>query len=96
MFLVPNLDTPLSQGDILDACPLVGLNATEPPIDLSNLPVKRWRARVLVMTQACDLVQAKTGRVLVAPVHVAQKLVDNGTLKGAVIRDQLRRHLVFG
>ncbi len=86
----------MTQGDILDECPLVGLNATEPPSDLRNIPVKRWRARVIVLTQACDLAQEKSGRVLVAQVHDAQKLVDDGVLKGTVIRDHMRRHLIFG
>gem|GEM_PF-6375675 len=31
MFLVAPSDSPMTQGDILDECPLVGLNATEPP-----------------------------------------------------------------
>ena len=48
------------------------------------------------MTQACDLAQEKSGRVLVAQVHDAQKLVDDGVLKGTVIRDHMRRHLIFG
>ena len=85
----------MTQGDILDECPLVGLNATEPPSDLRNIPVKRWRARVIVLTQACDLAQEKSGRVLVAQVHDAQKLVNDGVLKGTVIRDHMRRHLIF-
>jgi len=96
MFSIPSLDSPMTQGDILDECPLVGLNATEPPSNLRNVPVKRWLARVIVLTQACDLSQAKFGRVLVAQVHEAQKLVDQGVLKGTVVRDQMRRHLVFG
>ena len=69
MFFVPPSDSPLTQGDILDECPLVGLNVAEPPSDLRNIPVKRWLARVIVLTQACDLSQAKSGRVLVAQVH---------------------------
>lgn len=96
MFFVPTSGTPLTQGDILDECPLVGLNAPEPPGDLRNLPVEQWFARIIVLTQACDLIQAKSGRVLVAQVHAAQDLVDEGVLKGTAIRDQMRRHLVFG
>ena len=96
MFIVPPSDSPLTQGDILDECPLVGLNATEPPSDLRTIPGKRWFARIIVLTQACDLAQAKSGRVLVAQVHDAQKLVDEGVLKGTAIRDQMRRHLVYG
>jgi len=96
MFFVPPSDCPLTQGDVLNGCPLVGLNAAEPPNDLGNISVKRWLARVVVLTQACDLTQAKSGRVLVAQVHDAQKLVEAGVLKGVAIRDHVRRHLVFG
>lgn len=96
MFFVPPLDIPLTQGDILDECPLVRFAAPESPSDLRNLPVKQWFGRIIVLTQACDLVQAKSGRVLVARVHGAQDLIDEGVLKGPTVRDQMRRHLVFG
>ena len=76
--------------------PLVGLNVTTSPIDLTNTTVKRWIARVIVLTQACDLAQARADRVLVARVHQAQQLVDEGILKAAAICDQVRRHQVFG
>ncbi len=65
-------------------------------VHLSSTTVKRWIARVIVLTQACDLVQAKADRVLVARVHQAQQLVDQGLLKAGAIRDQVRRHQVFG
>jgi hypothetical protein len=96
MFTVPAVDSPLTQGDVFEECPLVGFSATERPSDLRALPVQRWWARIIVLTQACDLVQAKSGRVAVAPVHDAQKLVDQGVLKSATVREQVRRHLVFG
>jgi hypothetical protein len=96
MFIVPAPESPITQGDILNECPLVGLDATEPPSDPRNIPVQRWRARVIVLTQACDLGQAKSGRVLVAQVHDAQKLVEAGVLRGPIVRDQMRRHMVFG
>ena len=35
MFLVPAQDSPLTRGDILDECPLVGLSAVAPIIDHS-------------------------------------------------------------
>ena len=41
MFIVPASDSPMTQGDILGECPLVGLDATEPPSELRNIPVKR-------------------------------------------------------
>jgi hypothetical protein len=58
--------------------------------------VKQWLARVVVLTQACDLAQTNSSRVLVAQVHDAQKLVEMGVLKGPAVRDHVRRHLVFG
>lgn len=96
MFVIPPSDTPLTQGDLVNECPLVGLETPEPTEDLRHLRVNRWLARVIVLTQACDLAQAKSGRVLVAQVHDARKMVDTGVLKETVIRDHVRRHLVFG
>jgi hypothetical protein len=90
----PAQDEPLSQGDIIDHCPLFGLTG-EQPIDLAAEPT-RWLARIIVVTQACDLAQANTARVVVAIAHAAQDLVDRGILKGATIRDRVRRHQVFG
>jgi len=86
----------LTQGDLIDDCPLIGFDVTGGPIDLNALASKCWKARVMVLTQACDLAQAKVEFVLVAAVRDAQELVDQGVLKGTVIRDQVRRHLVYG
>ena len=58
-------DVPLSQGDIIDACPRLFWEISEDdprPQSLSR-PVC-----VVVMTQACDLAQSKAQRVLVASV----------------------------
>ncbi len=88
-------DAPLSQGDILDGCPLFGLDLTGDAIDIDAEPA-RWQARVIVLTQACDLAQTKTTKVLVGWVHSAEYLVRQGVLKEAVIRDQVRRGQVHG
>jgi hypothetical protein len=86
-------DVPLTQGDIIDGCPLL--------IWGDLLPDERPRAnefvgRIVVLTQACDLAQTKTTRVVVALVHDAKKLVSAGILKAKVIEDQLRLHRIFG
>src|SRR5262249_3578302 len=94
MYAVPAPDEPLSQADILDACPIFGLE-TAAGVDMGAAPA-RWQERVIVLTQACDLAQTKTTKVLVALLHPAQSLVDRGILKGPTIRDQVRRGLVFG
>lgn len=95
MFAIPAVDGLLTQGDIVDDCPLFGANITLPPEEWITSPSK-WSARVIVMTQACDLAQTKTSRVQVAVMHDAQQLVDQGLLKAVTIRDQIRRHQVFG
>jgi hypothetical protein len=94
IYTVPAADEPLSQADILDNCPIFGLETTA-GVNLDAAPA-RWQERVVVLTQACDLAQTKTSKVLVALLHSAQSLVERGILKGLTIRDQVRRGLVFG
>jgi hypothetical protein len=85
----------LSQGDVLDGCPILVWKLTPPPLDLGVPPEIRI-IRVVVLTQACDLAQDKTTRVVVAPVHEAAVLVAQNILKAGAIRDQVRRGQVFG
>lgn len=94
MYIDPS-GQPISQGDILDDCPLFGLDPTDDKVDVNSDP-QRWFARVILLTQACDLSQVKTIRVVVAVVHNAQQLVDSGVLKASLIRDRVRRHQVYG
>ncbi len=96
MFVRSAASDPLTQGDVIEDCPLVGLNLAALPLDLNDPATKWWTSRVIVLTQACDLAQTKVESVLVARVHDAQTLVETGVLKGTVIRDHMRRHLVFG
>jgi hypothetical protein len=85
----------LSQGDILADCPILVWKLAPPPLDL-NVPPEVRIIRVVVLTQACDLAQDKTTRVVVAPVHDAAELVARNILKAGAIRDQVRRGQVFG
>ncbi len=91
----PTSDVPLSQGDLIDGCPLFRQLATAEVIDLNEMPAG-WLSRVIVLTQACDLAHAKTSKVLVAAVHDAAELVQKGILKASLVRDQVRRGLVYG
>lgn len=95
MYSLPVPEEPLSQGDILDGCPIFGLEAGPTDVDL-GAPPARWQERVIVLTQACDLAQSKATKILVALLHPAQWLVDQGILKAPTIRDQIRRGLVYG
>jgi hypothetical protein len=95
MYRAVGPDEPVSQGDMFDECPIFGFDADEQRIGLESEP-RRWRIRVVVLTQACDLAVGKTTRVVVAAIHDAQKLVDSGVLKASLVRDQIRRHQVYG
>ena len=95
IFAAPSPNDPIEQADIFDACPIFGLDASDKSVDLNATPA-RWQERVIVLTQACDLAQAKTTKVVVAVVHTAQTLVDRGILKAQAIRDQIRRGQVYG
>ena len=53
----------LSQGDIVDDCPILVWKLAPPPLDLDVPPEVRI-IRVVVLTQACDLAQEKTTRVV--------------------------------
>lgn len=86
---------PLSQGDVIDACPIFALDLASTDIGADASPA-RWDMRVVVLTQACDLAQEKTTRVLVALAHSAESIVKQGALKGSTIRDQVRRGQVYG
>ena len=96
MFGVPDSQDPLTQGDLFQDCLLAGFQASEQSVDLDKIGVQRWTAPVIVLTQACDLAQGKADRVLVARLHQSQLLVEQGLVKASVVRDQVRRHQVFG
>ena len=89
-------EAPLGQGDILEECPLVYWMADRQQNDAFQVESASSVERVVVITQACDLANLKTSKVQIAVVHATAKLVRGGILKAQTIRDQVRRHLVFG
>ena len=94
MYFQPELTADLSQGDIVVDCPILAWNLDA--TDVSTRQSREYSVTVIVMSQACDLAQGKSDRVVVAVVHRAQRLVELGTLKPAQIRDQIRLHRIFG
>jgi hypothetical protein len=86
---------PLSQGDILDDCPLVFWKEQTRGVAEGDKP-QSLESRVIILTQACDLVNAKTTRVVVAAVHEAVDLVQEGRIKEHVVRDNVRKGQVYG
>jgi hypothetical protein len=94
IYRIPAGDDPLTQGDILDNCPILEWAATPgPEFQRSGIIL---RIRAVVLTQACDLAESKATSVVVAVVHEAETLVQRSILKAALIRDQVRRHRVYG
>ncbi len=79
---------PLSQGDLIDDCPVLfwEVPAAGPAAQPESATT---RVRVVVLTQACDLAQAKATRVLAAVVHSVGHLVERGVLSAKLIRDQI-------
>jgi hypothetical protein len=82
----------IEQGDVTDGCPLPVVPDAPAPDGQIAVPA----GRVVVLTQTCDLVQAKAARAVVALVYSAQLLVDRGVLKAAAVRDQIRGGKTYG
>ncbi len=92
MYATP-ADSQLEQGDVIDDCPLpVFVDPGAPPTGPVTVPT----ARVVVLTQTCDLVQGKAVRAVVATCYPAQLLIDRQVLKPALVRDQIRPGKVHG
>ncbi len=91
----PGQPVPLSQGDMFDDCPLVFWADRTRQVAKDDKP-HGVLARVIFLTQACDLANDKTERVVVALVHDAVELVRTGRLKEKFVRDQVRKGQVYG
>ena len=88
-------DARLTQGDIIDDCPMLLLENPERALD-GDVEPDFILGRIIVLTQACDLEQSKATKTLVALIHDPQNLVHRGFLKPSTIRDSIRRHQSFG
>jgi hypothetical protein len=95
MFEKPQQSAPLYQGDIIDSCPLIFWDCEQKGDEVIRKP-QQIDARVLVLSQSCDLENKNASRVQVAVVHETQWLVTEGILKAGTIRDAVRQHRVFG
>jgi hypothetical protein len=75
-FEVTPPDSPLTQGDVVTDCPLLGWRAGSSEEDFSpekSLEISRWADAylrdVVVMTQACDLEHNKVQNVVLCPTQ---------------------------
>lgn len=89
IFQLPSPGDPVDQGDMLDECPVLSIakfSVAEP----TSLETKFSFCRVVVLTQTCDLINAKVNRAVVAVLLDAQSLVDQKLLKPADVRGPIR------
>ncbi len=91
----PAVLDPIDQGDLIDSCPLLEVASYIGSIP-DALEIKFEFQRVLVVTQTCDLANAKVHLGVVARVFDAQQLVDEGEYKPADIKGNMRSMRVFG
>lgn len=95
IYRLPPPDDPLDQGDIIEACPILEL--TDYDLDgRKPLATNYALQRILVLTQTCDLANAKTRLVLVAVLLDAQWLIDQQMIKAAEVRGPIRAGRVYG
>jgi hypothetical protein len=95
MVYLPPDAGPFAQGDVIDGCPVPLLPESAEDV-LAGVGVKLAPARVVVLTQTCDLVQFKAARVVVGIVYPAPDVVQCGGLKATAIRDQVRLGKMYG
>jgi hypothetical protein len=95
VYSAPDTTDPLVQGDIIDDCPVVEVASFDPDA-AASVRVRRTLARVVVMTQSCDLAVQKTSRAVIAPVYAVEKVVGENLLKASDIRGPVRAGRVYG
>jgi hypothetical protein len=93
MYSVPELHDPIMQGDLIQECPILFWDEFS---TVAASESKSSTVTVVILTQSCDLAQAKSNRVVVATVHNAAKLVELGIVTPKMIREQIRLHRVYG
>jgi hypothetical protein len=95
IYRLPSPDDGIDQGDIIDGCPVLAILQFDAE-NLVPLETKHAPARVIVLTQTCDLVNQKATRACVATVLEAYSLVEQGLIKASDVRGPLRAGRVFG
>jgi hypothetical protein len=91
----PAPEEPIDQGNLIDDFPVVELRGLRPDAPDSPSPVSALR-RVIVVTQTCDLANAKATTANVAEAFDADFLVARGIFKPADVRGPLRGGRVWG
>ncbi len=91
----PLPEAAVDQGDIIDGCPLFGI-AEFDSVKPESVTAEQSAARVVVLTQTCDLANQKVSHAIVSVVLDAESLVTSGGVKAADVRGPIRAGRVFG
>ncbi len=98
IYLTPEPDAPVDQGDIVDDCPILQISHYD--LQLPGAPkVACSINRVVVLTQTCDLANQKTDHVAVAIAHSAEHLIAQNVVNVvnvADVRGPIRAGRMFG
>jgi hypothetical protein len=92
IYSLPHANEPLDQGDILDDCPMVTV-AEHAPDRLEEARLNLGRG--IILTQTCDIAQAKVERLVVAAVFAGQDLIDRKVVKAADVKGPIRAGRVW-
>jgi hypothetical protein len=99
IYELPPRGVRIDQGDIIDDCPVQYIAGFDERIargDVTSRDIDTNLCRGIVLTQTCDLANAKTTAALVARTHEAAELVRHRLLKNADIRGPIRGGRVCG
>jgi len=69
IYATPPADAPLTQGDVINDCPLIFWTAERENDGTVVRHSATSNERIVVLSQACDLANAKTSRVQVAVAY---------------------------
>jgi hypothetical protein len=95
LYQLPSTEDPLDQGDLIEGCPLLRMKQFDENSFVTPT-VESPKAKVLVLTQTCDLANQKAQNAVCAVVIDAQVMVDKQLLKPAEIKGPIRAGRVFG
>ncbi len=95
IYRIPQSNEPIDQGDLLDDCPIPAV--TDFSVDRPDqAKIVFDLQQVIVLTQTCDLANAKGELVAVASVFDAQKLIELSILKTSDVKGPIRAGRVWG
>ena len=95
IYLKPDNSDPVDQGDIIDMCP-TGIFSSVDTAQPAEAGVEIVTHRVIVLTQTCDLANAKTNTANVASLFSVQFLIDEKIYVASDIRGPLRSGRIYG